>query len=141
MGAWGFEPLDSDAALDWIGEACFELSEEIDKLLKRAGPADFTSHYAEELRAAAFVVEEINFFPFELDLHARLAEALRLILADTDYIGAWSEPEKVKAAIQAQIDALSGGPKSTTLLENLGCPCDKGASCAEHGYTRQAPAP
>jgi hypothetical protein len=118
MGAWGYEPLDSDAALDWLDEYVSEpVGENVAQLIISAKGRE--RQYAEELRAAAQVVLQINFFRHQVDLHGELAEMLTVLRDDSDYLDEWNEPGELKASLDKHIQALRDGPRSTTLLSNL----------------------
>lgn len=131
MGAWGYEAMDSDQALDWLannvtdhaGAAIRNLLDAFSEKIERNGgeteSAVIDHGYA--LRAAADVVLKLNFFNERLfgDLHAALAEALGKIIDTKDWIESWTEPDKVVASINDQIRQLKEGPASTTLFENL----------------------
>jgi hypothetical protein len=82
MGAWGEGPLDSDQALDWLGnEVTGPAGTKIRTLLRafqdridgEGGELEWAvDEYAHQLRAAAHVVVALNFFSERRhgDLHA-----------------------------------------------------------------------
>jgi hypothetical protein len=129
MGAWGYEALDSDQALDWLGNEIIDhAGVKIDKLLdkfegtKVAKGADYAvDSYAYELRAAAFVMEKLNFFSNEHlygDLFGRMHKALAEVW-HSSWIDGWNDPETVRESVKAQAEAMKAGMEPTTLLDNL----------------------
>lgn len=125
MGAWGYEALDSDAALDWLGDITYHAGTQIESLLtkfeqkqERNGAGYAAEYYANEIRAAAFVVEKLNFFTVFDDLHGRLAKALRAIV-NSPWPNEWDNPQAVKDSILVQIEAMEAGMHPTTLMDNL----------------------
>ena len=129
MGAWGYEALDSDSALDWLGNNVTDhAGVAIDKLLTKfehkvasADADDACELYAEELRAAAFVLEKLNFFSNEL-LYGNLFERMHKALAEvwhSSWIDNWNEPEAVRALVQQQAERMKEGMEPTTLMDHL----------------------
>jgi hypothetical protein len=131
MGAWGPHALDSDQALDWLGNEVTDPAGEkirdlIDRFNKRVesegGEAEYAvSELGMQLRAAAYVVIALNFFNERLhgDLHGDLAAALQQIHDCDDWIDEWSGEDEVRASLTEQIEKLRAGPESTTLFANL----------------------
>lgn len=127
MGAWGYKPLDSDQALDWLGNEVTDpvgltvkaLLDDFDAALARNDKWACEDH-AYQLRAAALVVISLNFFSDRLhgDLFGRLADALTKI-RESEWMDNWDNPDAVRDEIDKQIEALTSGPNSTTLLDNL----------------------
>lgn len=126
MGAWGYEPLDSDQALDWLGNEITDHIESriglaVDRFLETAnnyGVNYASDAYAHSVRAAAYVVEALNFFHPRADLHARLEKAL-VAIRDSAWPSEWDDPEAIREKLNEQIEAMAKGPRSTTLMENL----------------------
>jgi len=130
MGAWGFEALDSDQALDWLsneitgpaGEKIRALIDAFNKSVEdEGGETDIAiDRYGYELRAAAYVVVALNFFNTRSgDLHRELADVLGKIIDNSEWVEDWSHPDKLMASMQDQIRALKAGQNPTTLMENL----------------------
>lgn len=122
MGAWGYQPMDSDAALDWLGNQVTDhVGLQIRNLIELTEKyEDGVEHYAEELRAAADVVIKLNFFnnePHYGDLWNDLAQCL-LKLRRSSYAQGWSEPDKLLESLDEQITILHRGYATTTLYEN-----------------------
>ena len=141
MGAWGYDAMDSDQALDWlannvtthVGQKVIELLDEFGKNLAidRIGAVEA---FAYDLRAAGDVVLKLNFFTQFIErapdakdaddiastLHSRLASALTYVRDDVTWMSAWDNPDAVRASLDKQIADLSEDYKPTTLMENLG---------------------
>lgn len=128
MGAWGYEPLDSDQALDWLGNHVTDhVGVKIDELLTKfegtrvARGADHAVEiYAYELRAAAFVLEKLNFFSNER-LYGDLFERMHKALAEvwhSSWIDGWTDPEAVRESVKKQAEVMKAGWHSTTLLDH-----------------------
>ena len=105
MGAWGEGPLQNDRAADWLHE-----------LLDGTGFCDrvaqgLASGDPDQVRAAAWLVTvlgRVYVWPIDrLDADRAAARtALEALLADADWLGSWTEPEKARDAIQELLDAL-----------------------------------
>ena len=124
MGAWGFGPMDSDQALDWLANNVTDpVGDSIHKLIVDAltDPNGIES-YGDELRVAADVVIKLNFFNATYrygDVWRELCELLKR-LHDTDWPDQWNEPETIRASLTDQIETLERGFAPTTLMDNLG---------------------
>lgn len=128
MGAWGYDALDSDQALDWLGDITHPIAEEIRAMLDKffrtvdeeGGEVEMAADNAHELRAAAHVVLALNFFNERIfgDLHGDLAKALTLI-RDSDWPEGWRDPNAVRESLSTQIVTLEAGRQPTTLFERL----------------------
>jgi hypothetical protein len=128
VGAWGFGPLDSDQALDWMAEVIDPAGQKVEELLAffdraydKDGEESAVYEFALQLRAAAYVVETLNFFNERIhpNLHERVAEALVKIMDCRAWMESWTELSTVSEEITRQITALREGPKPTTLSDNL----------------------
>jgi hypothetical protein len=130
MGAWGFGPLDSDQALDWLGDVVTDHAGTFIAALLRDFHRDRQIHglddavhaHALHLRAAAHVVTSLNFFSNERrygDLFQQLYDALTLVLDCKEWLESWTEPDKVASSIQDQLVQLRGGMRSTGLFDQL----------------------
>jgi hypothetical protein len=128
MGSWGYQALDSDQALDWIGPVLDKVADDINKLLDRIDRADYWDEG--ELRAAAhlFCVANVDFHAMRKcdptadrpSTRERLIKALTEYRNNDDYMSAWSDPARAKAEIDKEIARLqdpegNGQPRSTTL--------------------------
>ena len=125
MGSWGYEALDSDQALDWLGNEITDHAEQkIVDLLDEFGKnlhidrESAVEAFAFELRAAGYVVVTLNFW--QRDLHARTAAALQYVRDEQSWLSQWGDGgEGVRKSLDEQIAKLGEGPQSTTLMENL----------------------
>lgn len=96
MGAWGYGPYGNDAAYDWLSR----LVPEVRKALKRKARPD------EALTAAAFLTDYLGKH-IAVAPEAQLAIGrLTQIRDDEKWLGGWSEPEKKRRQIDAQIRKL-----------------------------------
>lgn len=135
MGAWGHDALDSDQALDWLGNNVTDhVGQKVAELLNifeknlALNRIETVGSYAYDLRAAGDVVVKLNFFTqfikrdpngVETTLHSRLASALTYVRDDVGWLNGWGDPDAVRASIDKQIADLSEDYKPTTLMENL----------------------
>jgi hypothetical protein len=128
MGAWGYEPLDSDQALDWLAESVTDVAgqkikrvlDQFNAVLENWGADRACETYAYELRAAAFVLEKLNFFSNERlygDLFGRMHKALAEVW-HSNWIDNWDDPEAVRESVKKQAEVMKAGWHSTTLLDN-----------------------
>lgn len=127
MGAWGEGPLDSDQALDWLaneitdhaGRKIDDLIDSFNNVGKNWGWDSAADRYGHELRAAAYVLETLNYFSDRLfgDMHARMADALNE-LRGSEWMLGWSDPDAIRAMVDEQIEAMRRGQQPTTLLDN-----------------------
>jgi hypothetical protein len=108
MGAWGEGPLDSDGALDWIGNNVVDpLNKRIERLFE-----DYDIHgsevYAEDIRAAAAVVVRLNQL-HPPHIYGGLIGRLYKIQDDERWLSTWTSDEAregVRTSIDAQMRAL-----------------------------------
>lgn len=118
-GAWGSQPYANDTAADWFFTA-----------LKGYVPdniyAGLNSEYPEEVRAAAFLLQQLGFnYVYDVyvrEAHLDLAIAkLRQLLAG-DWTLHWKNPDEVRSEIQKQIDKLQAhrnGLTTFTLMDKM----------------------
>ena len=106
MGTWGYGPLDSDGAHDWISnlKAHTVLSKEIKKAFT-ARRLDYDA-----VRAAAVMMErayEIDLLDPD-DVRALTPYAISALedLSDTQVIQAFDEPAAVQKSIRKQVEGL-----------------------------------
>ena len=136
MGSWGYQALDSDQALDWLGNHVTDhVGREIEDLLDQFNRScdinvnGAVESLAHDLRAAAFVVKALNYFTqFEtqqpdgsyVGLHERLADALAIVRQNDAWLKMWDDNGAgVRSSLDQQIAGLREGPHGTTLFENL----------------------
>lgn len=128
MGAWGYEALDSDQALDWLGNNITDYV--AGKIVKILDQKENGKYYEPmELRAAAetaIALAENRIFlstPQEYeDIYEKLRDALSEMRDDKGWIESWTGPDEVRDSIDKQIERLSKiitDEKSTTLMDNL----------------------
>jgi hypothetical protein len=122
MGAWGYDALDSDAALDWLGNCVTDhVGMKIRALLNSIDKHGLDGH-EEELRAAAHVLVQLNFFTCEHlygDLWADVTAQMEKLRNDITWIEVWDDEESVRESLNAQLIKLWAGWKPTTLLDSL----------------------
>jgi hypothetical protein len=119
MGAWGEEPMDSDQALDWLGNVVTDtLQPKLEKVLEAAENGD-VADVGYELRAAADVALTLNFWQDGEVLFQRFAAALRA-LAKSEFAESYNRPDLFRESVAHQVALLDLGPRGTGLLEALG---------------------
>ncbi len=106
MGAWGFDALDSDGALDWIDSlrAGRVLAKEIKKAFTSRRP-DYDA-----IRAAAVMIERgykaglLN----ESDVADLIPLGIEALdeLSDSAFVDSYDEPAAVKKSIRKQVEGL-----------------------------------
>lgn len=118
MGAWGFDELDSDQALDWLAnEVTSRVEPNLRHLLSEywirkdlSGQHEAVLEFALELRAAAYVILALNYW--EEEIHDQYLQVLRELRDDQEWINDWSEPEALLKSLDAQISELEKGSES-----------------------------
>ena len=117
MGAWGEGPLESDGALDWVGNNVTDpltlrikaLCDAFDSEYRRTGHIEL---YAEDIRAAAECVTRLNQLHPVIDgfnVYVELISRLGVVQEDEAWLSTWTSNEfreNVRTSIDHQIRAL-----------------------------------
>lgn len=121
MGAWGEGPLDSDQALDWLGNTIDRLVLRLDEIvngfdqLEENWGSDHrgVERYGHELRAAGYLVcalADADIFiedhPIGFNVYLTLADRLAKI-ESSGWAEEWSDPVAVTTALKAEIVRLT----------------------------------
>lgn len=110
MGAWGATALQSDAALDWIGNFVTDpLVEQIERAITEYDK-DGPDVRDGELRAAGFTLAAISRWGAYNEKFAALMPAvidrLTALRDNEDWLNNWADPIEVRDAMQTEIDQL-----------------------------------
>jgi len=94
MGAWGYGPYDSDAALDWLDDIERPIVQSIKKALGEGTP--------HEVIAAAGLLADLDKRPIDLcyeatkeDLYHKMVARLEKLKADGEWVKMWKNPELI----------------------------------------------
>lgn len=122
MGAWGYGPVQGDAAYDWFVSAMGPVVKSIDKALSLpiSGRAKYRN--AELIRAAALLLERVGYqgiYPSTAHLILAIGK-LGAIADDEDMAANWNDPKAYTKAVRAQIRALERRVEDPTLPGNKG---------------------
>lgn len=105
MGAWGYEPLESDTALDWIGD--MRASKALQKDLEKG----LHSKEYEHIRAASHMLVLVHKCHLLSDrvvgeLIQVAIPSLKKILDDSKWSLDWDNPAAIQESIRSQIREL-----------------------------------
>ncbi len=110
MGAWGYDVMDNDSALDWTedGDRLITLHA-IEKALKDY-EADMSSDPSQDWAGGEVLRVAAKFAPqLPAADRSRLLprfEAALIHLKNSAWVTAWNEPDTMRSAIQSQIDLI-----------------------------------
>lgn len=118
MGAWGIEPWQNDPAQNWFDEmfSLTGLAGHIEETLSRT-----VDDYADEIRAAAFVLLTLGKEVWPTDAYARCATLARLRLTEMLERRVFTNPAFVES-VQQQLARLGGGHNGTSDSEETKLP-------------------
>ena len=103
MGAWGYEPFDNDAALDWLGPIEKRIAEHIRHALRSKVPDTF-----EQIAAAQLLLDltargkthvSISYEASRLGLYDLALKAVDIARADNEAIAQWRKPQEYAAQL------------------------------------------
>ncbi len=106
MGAWGYGPLDTDSAGDYVVGELRTITKRILKTLNRRGQGWETKRAACALvqsMKASYLLEPPNTTEPYLDLSKKCIATLEDALADKQWISAWNKPASTVREIKKQI--------------------------------------
>ncbi|MBC1544133.1 DUF4259 domain-containing protein [Listeria sp. FSL L7-0233] len=113
MGAWGFDPWDSDEAADWFGE--FMKHVDIDFIIQTVEEVENNEYDYDRIRAVSYIVEMLGkSYIWPVDYYENLDKMVEklinlltlMIEPDSDFLDMWGNNPEIKIAVQKQIDAL-----------------------------------
>ncbi|HAA2288004.1 TPA_asm: hypothetical protein GEG06_00255 [Listeria monocytogenes] len=113
MGAWGFDPWDSDEAADWFGE--FMKHVDIDFITQTVEEVENNEYDYERIRAVSYIVEMLGksyIWPVDYyeDLDKMVEKLINLLTLmiepDSDFLDMWGNNPEIIIAVQKQIDVL-----------------------------------
>jgi len=134
MGAWGYGPMENDAAWDWIAKyAAFPLVTAIEDTLRAAlsAPADDLKNHQAEAAAALLLEctsskEDASFLYAHVRPHAirkRLwdlaIESLQKVMANRDWLAGWTDPHAKIRALERLVSDLQQS-KNTNVKAAIG---------------------
>lgn len=118
MGAWGFDPWDSDEAADWFGE--FMKHVDIDFIIQTVEEVENNEYDYERIRAVSYIVEMLGksyIWPVDYyeDLDKMVEKLINLLTLmiepDSDFLDMWGNDPEIIIAVQKQIDVLKKDSK------------------------------